>query len=79
MVVLSESTTNFAICSKRSNKTNQITISQLCKHNITHIGNPVLLLLPTYVAFNAEEHVHKLTVQDALNWEAPCSCAVCPT
>lgn len=43
MVVLSESTTSFDICSTRSNETNQITISQLCKHYITHIGIPVLL------------------------------------
>jgi len=47
-------------------------------HYITHIGIPVTVL-PTYVAFNAEEHVQKLTVQDALNWEPPWSCAVCPT
>ncbi len=50
---------------------NQITVSQLCKHYITHIGFPVLLLLPACVAFNAEEHIQQLTVQDALNWEPP--------
>lgn len=31
--------------------------------------HPCVTVLPTYVAFNAEEHVQKLTVQDALNWE----------
>lgn len=31
----------------------------------------MLLLQPTCVAFNVQEHVQQLTVQDALNWEPP--------
>lgn len=70
MVVLSESTTNFDEYKiKRNEPNNYITIMQALYH--THIGFPVLLLLPTCVAFNAEEYVQRLTVQDALNWEPP--------
>lgn len=82
MVVCLKSATNFDISSIKRNK-NQITVTVMQALYHTHIGIPVLSLLPICVAVNAEEHVQRLTVQDALNWEPPSfvvvKCALCPT